>query len=61
MITPTNLQKHTITPNSHPKTFNSVYGVARYGISTYGTGIAGGGLLVNLAKNINSFTNKIKN
>lgn len=60
-ITPVNKAKNTITPNSVPKTFNGVYGVARYGISTYGTGTAGGGLFVNLAKNIITPVNLVKN
>ena len=33
------------------KTFNGVYGIARYGISLYGTGTVGSGFFINKDKN----------
>lgn len=61
MATLTNQAKNTGALSGIVKSFNGVYGVARYGISTYGTGITGGGLLTNQAKNTGTFTNITKN
>ena len=57
----TNITKNTGAMSGIGKTFNGVYGIARYGVSTYGTGVAGGGLLTNTSKNTGVITNIIKN